>query len=191
MRSYILIAILAAAFAAPSLDDFQLVQPQATLNTTAIVEFSQGFMNGFLGSEVKDLTACVNDTVDLTIAVIRDVKVFFNGTFTEKIEAITDLFWHTVEDVPDALKVCRDVKNKTTTVWSLIKGLFKDIQNVKKIIDNTINNLGSLSIYLTQAYIYFGKGNYGGAGEELGELTRIIVNYGKDTMTSYQPLLSL
>jgi hypothetical protein len=151
-----------------------------------ISQFIQGFAYGAYEERVEDLTHCINDNWDLAATLIRDFKPILNGTNLERAAAISDLMWHLVRDLPDAVGTCGHLGNKTMEVIYITEALFKEMVNFKHILHALVGAMGPVIKYVVAASSAFEKGNWYGAGENVGKIFRAILDYPETAMVDWR-----
>lgn len=142
-----------------------------------ISQFIQGFAKGAYDEKVEDLSHCINDNWDLAATLIRDFKPIVNGTRLEKAAAISDLLWHMIRDIPDAIGSCGHLGNKTMDIIHITEALFREMVNFKHILHALVGAMGPIIKFVVAASSAFEKGNWYGAGENIGKIFQKILDY--------------
>jgi hypothetical protein len=140
-----------------------------------VSQFMQGFAMGAYDERVQDLTYCVNDTLDLGQTLIRDFKPILNGTSLERAAAISDLIWHLVRDIPDALESCGHIGNKTMDIIHITEALFRDLKDFKHVLHKLVHVMGPVVKYVTTAAFEFELGNWYNVGLNIGYVFKAVL----------------
>ena len=141
-----------------------------------ISEFIQGFAYGAFEAELDDITGCANDTVDLVQTIQRDYAPIIEGSSIERAAAVSDLIFHMIRDIPDIIVSCGHVKNDTVDIITVVKVLFEDIQDFRKIARILFSEFGPALKLLTSSAIAIEQGNWYKGGLNLGKVFRIIAS---------------